>query len=109
MARVVAVVADLMLASRVTTALTAAGHDVEQDADLPDELDGVDLVVADLDAIDPEELGPLKIPVLGFYQHTDVATKERAEASGLALAVPRSRMVRELPELAERLLSDSAG
>ena len=109
MARVVAIVSDLMLASRVTTSLAAAGHEVEQESSIPAELDGVDLVVADLDAVDPEELGPLKLPVLGFYQHTDVATKERAEASGLALAVPRSRMVRELPELAERLLSDSAG
>jgi hypothetical protein len=108
-ARVVAVVSDLMLASRVTTALTAAGHEVEQSADLPDELDGVDLVVADLDAVDPEELGPLKLPVLGFYQHTDVPMKERADAAGLELAVPRSRMARELPQLAERLLSDSAG
>jgi hypothetical protein len=109
MGRVVAVVSDLMLASRVTTALTAAGHEVEQASDLPDELDGVDLVVADLDAVDAEELGPLKLPVLGFYQHTDVDTKARADAAGLDLAVPRSRMVRELPELAERLLSGSAG
>jgi len=104
LARVVAVVSDLMLASRVTTALAAAGHEVEQEATIPDELDGVDLVVADLDAAEPERLGELGVPVLGFYQHTDTDTKARADAAGLALAVPRSRMVRELPELVDQLL-----
>ncbi|MDP9189753.1 MAG: hypothetical protein M3O25_10935 [Actinomycetota bacterium] len=106
MARVVAIVSDLMLGSRVTTALTGAGHEVEQAAALPDELDGVDLVVADLDAVEPEALGGAGVPVIGFYQHTDTETKARADAAGLELAVPRSRMVRELPELAERLLAD---
>jgi hypothetical protein len=104
MARVAAVVADLMLASRVRTSLEAAGHEVEQDSELPDELDGVDLVVADLDAVPPEALSDLGVPVIGFYQHTDVDTKTRAEEAGLAQAVPRSRMVRELPELVERAL-----
>ncbi len=104
MARIAVLVADLMLASRVRTSLQAAGHEVEADTDVPDELDGIDLVVADLDAVAPErlaELGPLAI---GFYQHTDVEMKARADAAGLAFAVPRSRMVRELPELVERAL-----
>lgn len=105
MARVVAVVADLMLASRVTTSLTGAGHDVEQAAELPAELDGVDLLVADLDAVGPEDLAATGVPVIGFHQHTDTETKARADAAGLATVVPRSRMVRELPELAGRLLS----
>ena len=104
MARVAALVQDLMLASRVRTSLEASGHEVEQDTDLPDELDGIDLVVADLDAVAPERLAGLGVPVIGFYQHTDVETKRRAEEAGLALAVPRSRMVRELPELVERAL-----
>ena len=105
MARVVAIVTDLMLASRVTTSLSGAGHDVEQVATVPSELDGVDLVVADLDAIPPEEVADLGVPAIGFYQHTDTDTKARADAAGLALAVPRSRMARELPELAARVLS----
>jgi hypothetical protein len=104
-ARVAVLGTDLMLASRVTTALNAAGHDVEQLGSLPDELDGVDLLVADLDAVEPERLGGLAVPVIGFYQHTDSEIKARAEAAGLDLAVPRSRMVRELPELAGRLLA----
>ena len=104
MARIAAVVADLMLASRVRTSLEASGHEVEEDNQLPDELDGIDLVVADLDAVSPERLADLQVPVIGFYQHTDTETKQRADAAGLALAVPRSRMVRELPELVEREL-----
>jgi hypothetical protein len=93
-----------MLASRVSTALYASGHEVDQGTELPDELDGVDLVVADLDAVPPERLGEAGVPVIGFYQHTDVDTKKRAEKAGLTLAVPRSRMVRELPALVERAL-----
>jgi hypothetical protein len=103
-ATVVVIGSDLMLASRVTTSLAAAGHQVEQETTIPDELDGVDLLVADLDAVEPEGLADLGVPVLGFHQHTDVETKRRAETAGLDLVVPRSRMVRELPELAARLL-----
>ena len=58
-------------------------------------------MVADLDAVAPEQLGELGVPVIGFYQHTDTETKQRADAAGPAIAVPRSRMVRELPELVE--------
>ena len=105
MARIVAVVEDLMLASRVRTSLEAAGHEVEQDTSLPDELDGVDCLVADLDAVSPERLAEVGVPVIAFYQHTDVETKIRAEEAGLAMAVPRSRMARELPELVERVLT----
>jgi hypothetical protein len=104
MARIAAVVADLMLASRVRTSLEASGHEVGQETELPDELDGVDLVVADLDVVAPEVLGELDLPVIGFYQHTDSETKTRAAEAGLDFAVPRSRMVRELPELVERAL-----
>ena len=57
MARVAALVQDLMLASRVRTSLEASGHEVEQDSSLPDELDGIDLVVADLDAVRSRALG----------------------------------------------------
>jgi hypothetical protein len=114
LARVVVLATDLMLASRVTTSLGAEGHQVEQRSTLPETggssgapshlLDGVDLVVADLDAVEPERVADLGVPVLGFHQHTDVETKRRAEAAGIDLVVPRSRMVRELPELAGRLL-----
>jgi hypothetical protein len=104
-ARVMVLVDDLMLASRVTTALDAGGHQVRRESSVPGELDGTDLVVADLDAIDPELLESLDVPVLAFYRHTDTETRARAEDAGLDIVVPRSRMVRELPELVERLLS----
>jgi hypothetical protein len=106
MARIAALVQDLMLASRVRTSLEASGHEVEQDATLPDELDGIDLLVADLDEVPPERLAEVGVPVIGFYQHTDVDTKARADEAGLAIVVPRSRMVRELPELVARQLAD---
>ena len=104
MARIAALVQDLMLASRVRTSLEASGHEVEEDTEIPDELDGIDLVVADLDAVPPERLAELGVPVIGFYQHTDAEMKARADDAGLAVAVPRSRMVRELPDLVERTL-----
>lgn len=105
MARVAALVQDLMLASRVRTSLEASGHEVEQDSEVPDELDGIDVVVADLDAVAPERLVDLGVPVIGFYSHVDVEMKKRAEEAGLTMAVPRSRMARELPELVERALA----
>ena len=107
MARVLAIVTDLMLGSRVTTSLQASGHEVEQVSAIPEEADGADLVVADLDVADPKALAELGVPVIGFYQHTDTDTKAAADAAGLALAVPRSRMVRELPELVARALTGS--
>jgi hypothetical protein len=106
MARVVALVADLMLASRVSTSLSAAGHEVVQSPQLSaDALNGADLVVGDLDAVAPEDLAGRGFPVIAFYQHRDTETRTRAEAAGIELVIPRSRMVRELPELVERLLA----
>jgi hypothetical protein len=105
-ARVVAVVADLMLASRVRESLAAAGHDVAVAPSLREApLEGAELLVADLDLENPEALVGLGIPVLGFYSHVDVDTREAAEAAGIDLAVPRSRMARELPALADELLA----
>lgn len=104
-ARVLSISNDLMLGSKVQETLTAAGHDVVASASLEEtSWDGIDLIVADLDAENPEALVGLGMPVLGYYSHVDVATKEAAEAAGVDLAVPRSRMARELPALVERLL-----
>lgn len=104
MARIVAISADLLLGSRVEAMLTAAGHDVTPTPSLPEQLDGVDLLVADLDAADSQELAASGIPVLGYYSHVNVETRAAAEASGIDLAVPRSRMARELPDLVAKLL-----
>lgn len=105
MARVLSISADLMLGSKVTETLTAAGHEVVSSPSLEETTwDGVDLIVADLDIENPEALVGLGMPVLGYYSHVDVETKEAAEVAGVDLVVPRSRMARELPDLAKRLL-----
>lgn len=106
MARVVSVADDLMLASRVDAMLTAAGHHVVLARSLQEaSLDGAELIVADLEVENPEALVGLGIPVLGYYSHVDAETRQAALAAGVDLVVPRSRMSRELPELAERLLA----
>lgn len=107
MARVVAVAPDLLLGSKVEAMLSAAGHEVTLSAALAEApLDDADLLVADLETENPEALVGLGIPVLGYYSHVDVETKQAAEAAGVDLVVPRSRLARELPQLAERLLAD---
>lgn len=106
MARVLAISADLLLGSKVEAMLSAAGHEVTLSpaiAEAP--LEGAELIVADLDAENPEALVGLGIPVLGYYSHVDVETKQTAEAAGVDLVVPRSRMARELVTLAAGLLA----
>jgi hypothetical protein len=104
MARVLAV-ADLMLGSKVQATLTAAGHEVTLSPSLQEaDLEGVELLVADLDLENPEALVGLGMPVLGFYSHVNTETREVAEAAGVDLVVPRSRLAREMPQLAARLV-----
>jgi hypothetical protein len=106
-ARVVTLSTDLLLGSKVEAMLTAAGHDVVVAASLAEApLDGAELVVADLDVETPEALVGLGMPVLGYYSHVDVETREAAESAGVDLVVPRSRMARELPQLAAGFLND---
>lgn len=105
MARVLSISDDLMLGSKVRETLTAAGHEVTTSPSLEETTwDGVDLIVADLDVENPEALVGLGMPVLGYYSHVDVDTRQAAKAAGVDLVVPRSRMARELPALAEGLL-----
>lgn len=106
MARVVAVAADLMLGSKVEATLSAAGHEVTLSPSLREApLGEVELIVADLDAENPEALVGLGVPVLGYYSHVEVETRRAAEAAGVDLVVPRSRLAREMPELVSGLLS----
>jgi hypothetical protein len=104
MARIAAVVPDLMLQSRVVETLSAAGHDVEIAA-TPEAAAGAELIVADVNEVDPAAVAAQGVPVLGFHQHTDPDSKAAAEAAGVALVVPRSRLMREMPELVDRLLA----
>ena len=106
MARVVAVAPDLLLGSKVEAMLSAAGHEVTLAPALAEApLDEANLLVADLDTENPEALVGLGIPVLGYYSHVNVETKQAAEAAGINTVVPRSRMARELPDLVAALLA----
>jgi hypothetical protein len=107
MALVAALVPDLMFASKVQATLSAAGHRVElvhSVGDLERAGSAPDVLVADLGELDPADLAGRGMPVLGFYAHVDVETRRRAEAQGIELVVPRSRMAREMPALVEALL-----
>ena len=106
MAKIYACVADLMLASRVNESLKSAGHEVQIGGSLPAEadLEGTDLIVADLDGVDADALAALTPPAIGFYSHVDVDTRQRALDAGIDLVVPRSRMARELPNLVSGLI-----
>ena len=130
MARVLALVPDLLFGSRVESTLRAAGHEVELIADerrlrerladaQPTRGDAppnactvlvVDLTRAELDGTalvrELAREGKLqRARTLGFFSHVDVHVRDRAEASGFDLVVPRSRMAREGPALVARLLA----
>jgi hypothetical protein len=121
MARVLALVPDLLFGSQVQGMLAAAGHEVELISDetrLRDRLGDaaappVAMLVVDLttDALDGSALvealsgeGVLaQTRTLGFYAHVDVSVRERAERAGFDVVVPRSRMAREGAELVTAL------
>ena len=113
MARVVALLPDLLFGSKVQGMLAAAGHDVTV-AGTPEamleQLEGSDLLVIDLCedaarriALLTDAAGERK--TLAFYLHTDVETRIRALDAGMDLVVPRSRMAREGAALADSLLA----
>ncbi len=120
MARVLALVPDLLFGSRVQGTLVAAGHEVEliayedelrvrlDDAAGPAVVLVVDLTSDELDGVTLIEslagTGELRhVRTLGFYSHVDARTRERAQGAGFDLVVPRSRMAREGSQLIERL------
>jgi hypothetical protein len=114
MARVVAVFDDLLLGSNVLGMLRAAGHEAQLTG--PDQAEPagaavliVDLATTGFDGVevfeDLKARGQLEgTRSLGVYSHVHQDVRERAEAAGFDLVVPRSRMAREGPALVERLL-----
>ena len=105
MARVLAIATDLMLGSKIEATLRAAGHEVTLSPSLQEaRLDGVELLIADLEVENPEALVGFGVPVLGYYSHVDVETRGAAVAAGVDLVVPRSRLAREMPQLVAGLL-----
>ena len=115
MARVVAVFDDLLLGSNVLGMLRAAGHEAQLAGPGQAQPAGAAVLIVDLattgfDGIALfEELqarGELEgTRALGVYSHVHHDVKERAEAAGFDLVVPRSRLAREGPALVERLLA----
>jgi hypothetical protein len=104
-ARIVVIAPELLLGTRVSETLTAVGHEVTLSPSVSEApLDEADLLVTDLERENADAVVGLGIPVLGFYPHTDAELRQTAEAVGVDLVVPRSKLVREMPELVERLL-----
>lgn len=121
MARVLALIPDLLFGSRVEAMLRAEGHDVElasSEPDVWDSIAGTDVLVVDLttDDVDPAglidtlrgggEMGGVK--TLAFYSHVEADVRRHAEEVGFDLVVPRSRMAREGGALVSRL-AESGG
>jgi hypothetical protein len=105
MARVLVLVPDLMLASRVEATLAGAGHQVTMGSGPGAGPPGqAELIVMDVGELDPAAVAGGGVPVLGVYRHTEPAVRARAQSAGVDLVVPRSRLARELPELVDRLL-----
>jgi CheY-like chemotaxis protein len=112
--RVVAVFDDLLLGSNVLGMLRAAGHDARLAGSADPHPEGADVLVVDLAGLDgvalverlraDGELDPAT-KLIGVHSHVDVGSRERAEASGFDLVVPRSRMAREGAALVERVFS----
>jgi acetylornithine deacetylase/succinyl-diaminopimelate desuccinylase-like protein len=103
-ARIAAVAPDLFFASKIEETLSSAGHDVTVVARAEAMPAGAELVIVDLDQVEPPFERPPGVPVLAFYSHVDVDTKRRGEQAGFDRVVPRSRMAREMPGLVEQLL-----
>ena len=109
--RIVLVATDLMRQSRVAEAARALGYAVvlattAEEAREALRGDGGAVVILDLQA----EGLPWRdvvtaagsVPVIAFGQHTKPDVLRAAKAAGCRLAVPRSRLVEQLPQLIEK-------
>lgn len=117
MARVLALIPDLLFGSRVQADVRAAGHEIELVGSIDaarERLDKAEVLVVDL-TDEQLESGSLVEELqaqdgcprtLGFYSHVDSAARIRAEEAGFDLVVPRSRMGREGATLVGRLASE---
>jgi hypothetical protein len=112
-ARVVAVFDDLLLGSNVLGMLQAAGHEATLTGGADVHPEGADVLILDLAAGSFDgvaivealtasgDLGETR--TLGVYSHVDADTRNRAQAAGFDLVVPRSRLAREGAQLINRL------
>jgi CheY-like chemotaxis protein len=121
MARVAALISDLMFASRIQAPLQAAGHELllcSTPEQLEERLDGTELVIVDLTDEVGARIGLVEglnhsgalrgVPTLAVYAHVEAEVRERALGAGFTAVVPRSRMAREGDRLVARLLAESS-
>ena len=115
MARVAALIPDLLFGSKVQASLEAAGHEVDLisgEVEAWDEVGGIDVLVVDLTS-DLDGIGLVEtlatggelhdVRTLGFFAHVQPEVRDRALAAGFDQVVPRSRMAREGADLVGRL------
>lgn len=115
MARVLLMVSDLLLGSKVREAIRQGGHEIvsvstRESVDLALAAGPATLLLADLSprGADPLPLlaelkrGPLAgTPVVGYFSHVDTATMQRAQEAGVE-ALPRSAFFGNLPAIIAR-------
>ena len=122
MARVAALIPDLLFGSKVQAALEAAGHEVDLitgAVEAWDEVGGIDLLVIDLTIARRRRRRAVRDAghrrraarraYLGFFAHVQPEVRERALAAGFDQVVPRSRMAREGAQLVDALLTEQQG
>jgi hypothetical protein len=109
-ARVTALIGDLLFGSRAVELLSAAGHDVRLVPSAPEDLaTTTDVVVVDLTTgTIPDGLTGPGRKTLGVFAHVEPEVRERALAAGFDLVVPRSRFMREGGELVTKLAGPEA-
>jgi CheY-like chemotaxis protein len=122
MARVAALIPDLLFGSKVQSALEAAGHEVDlitAEVEAWDEVGGIDVLIVDLTSAELDGVGLFEtlasggelhaVGTLGFFAHVQPEVRERALAAGFDVVVPRSRMAREGAALVDKLLTQEGG
>jgi CheY-like chemotaxis protein len=107
-ARVAALIPDLLFGSKVQGVLAQGGHDVAlvgSEAAARDGLAGADVLVIDLVSPGVDGVAVLEglrdagalagVQTLATYSHVDADMRRRALEAGFDLVVPRSKMMRE--------------
>lgn len=121
MARVVALVPDLLFGSRLVAALSAAGHEVRlcsSDSEAGEATGAADVLVVDVTGAGVDgpglmaglrDAGELEgKATLALYSHVDAQARAEAEGAGFDLVVPRSRMARDAAGVVDRLVAGPA-
>jgi uncharacterized protein YbjT (DUF2867 family) len=110
-ARVAALIPDLLFGSKAAELLRAAGHEVQLASQPPDaaEVGEIDVVVVDLtqDSTDADAVGnalrDADVRLLGVFSHVEPEVRDRALSAGFDQVVPRSRFIRDGGDLVARL------